>query len=71
MTLSTVKVAERISWDSLVKHLAGSSAAMTVKAAQDAAKAAVLSGEKIVTETLLKKAISDLKISDSTSGPCD
>ena len=34
---------------------------MTVKAAQDAAKASVLSGEKIVTEKLLLKAISELK----------
>ena len=34
---------------------------MIVKAAQDSAKAAVLRGDKIVTESLLKKAISELK----------
>ncbi len=61
MTLSSVKVAEPIKWDNVVKLLIGTSAAMIVKAAQDSAKAAVLRGEKIVTESLLKKAISELK----------
>lgn len=65
VTLSAVKQADRISWDSLVRQLAGASAAMTVKAARDAAKAAVLCGEKIVTEQFLKKAISELKRTDS------
>jgi SpoVK/Ycf46/Vps4 family AAA+-type ATPase len=60
-TLSAIKLADRISWENLVKQLVGASAAMTVKAAQDAAKAAVLCGEKIVTESLLRKAISELK----------
>ena len=64
-TLSAVKCADRINWELLVKQLAGASAAMTVKAAQDAAKAAVLCGEKIVTEPLLKKAISEFKSADN------
>jgi SpoVK/Ycf46/Vps4 family AAA+-type ATPase len=60
-TLASISVSERVNWDQLVRQLAGASAAMTVKAAQDAAKAAVLCGEKIVTEALLKKSISELK----------
>ena len=54
-TLSAVQLAEPIKWDTLVEQLVGASAAMIVKAAQDSAKAAVLCGEKIVTESLLKK----------------
>jgi len=61
VTLSAVNVADSVNWNSLVRQLAGASAAMTVKAAQDAAKAAVLCGEKTVTEALLEKAISELK----------
>jgi hypothetical protein len=34
---------------------------MVVKVAQDAAKAAVLAGQKIVTPAHLKQAVSDLK----------
>jgi len=60
VTLSSVKVAERIDWKVVVERLSGASAAMTVKAAQDAAKAAVLCGEKVVTESLLLKAIAEL-----------
>jgi SpoVK/Ycf46/Vps4 family AAA+-type ATPase len=65
MTLSAVNVAERINWKTLINQLSGTSAAMTVKAAQDAAKASVLRGEKIVTESLLMTAISELKRTDS------
>lgn len=60
MTLSSVKVADRINWAEVIDRLSGASAAMTVKAAQDAAKAAVLCGEKIVTESLLLKAVSEI-----------
>ncbi len=60
MTLSAVQVAPKMDWNRLVSQLAGASAAMSVKAAQDAAKAAVLCGEKVVTESLLKKAIHEL-----------
>jgi ATP-dependent 26S proteasome regulatory subunit len=65
MTLSAVKLAEPIKWNALVEQLFGASAAMIVKAAQDSAKAAVLCGEKIITESLLKNAISELKHSNS------
>jgi SpoVK/Ycf46/Vps4 family AAA+-type ATPase len=69
MTLSAVKLAERINWANLVKELTGFSAAMTVKAAQDAAKEAVLCGDKIVTESHLKKSISELNRNDSEPRP--
>lgn len=64
LTLSAVQVAERVAWKTIIEKLDGASAAMVVKAAQDAAKAAVLSGQKIVTESHLKNAIADLKRSD-------
>jgi SpoVK/Ycf46/Vps4 family AAA+-type ATPase len=61
MTLSAVPVSDRVSWKCLVQNLSGESAAMVVKAAQDAAKAAVLGGEKLVTETHLKNSVAELK----------
>jgi SpoVK/Ycf46/Vps4 family AAA+-type ATPase len=64
VTLSAVKVAENLDWDSIVQSLAKSSAAMVVKAAQDAAKAAVLAGEKVVTANHLKTAVAELKRTD-------
>lgn len=64
MTLSAVQLAEQINWKDLTRALSGSSAAMVVKAAQDAAKAAVLSGRKAVTQTHLKEAIAELKRHD-------
>ena len=69
MTLSSVKVSERINWHNVVKQLTGASAAMTVKAAQDAAKAAVLCGEKVVTEPLLLRAVSELTHSSGNRNP--
>ena len=64
MTLSAVQVSERLAWKCPIEKLAGASAAMVVKAAQDAAKAAVLGGQKIVTESHLKNAVAELKRSD-------
>jgi len=61
LTLSAVTVAENLDWGSFVQTLAGDSAAMVVKAAQDAAKAAVLAGQKIVMPAHLKAAIAELK----------
>jgi ATP-dependent 26S proteasome regulatory subunit len=60
MTLSSVKVSDRIDWTCVVDRLTGASAAMAVKAARDAAKTAVLCGEKIVTEALVLKAVSEI-----------
>ena len=64
MTLSAVEVAEPVKWSHLVEQLSGSSASMVVKAAQDAAKAAVLHGPKKVTEALLRQAIAE-QLSDN------
>ncbi len=66
-TLVAVEKDQGIDWQRLAELLFGQSAAMTVKAAQDAAKSAVLAGKKIVTETQLTKAIEDLrKVSGDT-----
>ncbi|QDV73737.1 AAA family ATPase [Botrimarina mediterranea] len=59
MTLSAVEVSPSVKWRPLVGKLAGSSAAIVVKVARDAAKAAVLEGKKVVTQTLLEGAIAD------------
>ena len=56
-TLSAVQVAEPINWTRLVEELSGASAAMVVRSAQDAAKAAVLHGPRLITESLLRQAI--------------
>jgi SpoVK/Ycf46/Vps4 family AAA+-type ATPase len=60
MALSSVQVAESVNWQELSQSLAGQSAAMVVKAAQDAAKAAILAGQKVVMVSHLKGAVSDL-----------
>jgi SpoVK/Ycf46/Vps4 family AAA+-type ATPase len=65
MTLSAVTVADNIRWQKLVDQLSGVSAAMVVKAAQDAAKTAVLAGQKVVTEAYIHKAIAELHLKDS------
>lgn len=56
-TLSSVQFVDPIDWDSLIEQLQGASAAMVVKAAQDAAKAAVLSGGHKLTQGHLRQAI--------------
>jgi SpoVK/Ycf46/Vps4 family AAA+-type ATPase len=67
MTLATVKLAEPISWPTLVKKLTGASAAMVVKAAQDAAKAAVLSGKQVVTQADLLQSITEQRRGDNAA----
>lgn len=59
--LSSVHVAERIDWRELTGELEGQSAATVVKVAQNAAKAAVLAGQKIVTPMHLRTAVADQK----------
>jgi ATP-dependent 26S proteasome regulatory subunit len=66
MTLSAVRLAELINWERLVEQLSGASAAMVVKAAQDAAKASVLSGKKGVTGSDLQQAVVELRRNDSS-----
>lgn len=65
MTLSAVKVDETIHWQSLVNQLRGATAAMVVKAAQDAAKTAVLAGREAVTESYIRAAIPELLLNNS------
>lgn len=67
MTLATVKLAEPINWAALVEHLTGASAAMVVKAAQDAAKAVVLSGKQLVTQANLLQAITEQRRTDAAA----
>ena len=67
LTLSAVQKDEAIHWHRVAQRLAGHSAAMTVKAAQDAAKAAVLSGRKAVTQDHLERAIDELRKSSVAS----
>jgi ATP-dependent 26S proteasome regulatory subunit len=50
-----------INWERIVDQLSGASAAMVVKAAQDAAKAAVLGEKKGVTESHLLQAVAELR----------
>ena len=64
-SLSGVQVSDKVDWPEAAKTLAGQPAAMVVKVAQDAAKAAVLAGQKIVMPFHLKIASSDLRRSES------
>ncbi len=61
MTLSAVELAHTLEWPPIVGQLSGASAAMVVKVAQDAAKAAVLTGGKLVTESHVQQAIAELR----------
>jgi len=61
LTLSAVQVSNRVEWEKLVSLLKGTSAAQVVKSAMDAAKAAVLNGQKLVEERHLRAAIADLR----------
>ena len=67
--LSAVAVSNDIDWRAIVKQLEGTSAAMVVKAAEDAAKAAVLEGKKQVAGKHLTAAIAEQqRASQSTNG---
>ncbi len=61
MTLSSVPTDDSINWPVMVTELTGASAAMVVKAARDAAKAAILKGKKTVNEAHLREAIEDAR----------
>jgi len=64
LTLSAVKLADPINWRCLVDQLRGAPAAMVVKAAQDAAKAAVLEGRQLVSASSIREAIAELHLSE-------
>lgn len=61
LTLSAIKVCGRVEWKTVVTALMGFSAAYVVKAAQDAAKAAVLVGRKTVEQPDLLKAVGEIR----------
>ncbi len=61
MTLSAIKIEGAVDWVGLVRRLQGAPAAMVVKAARDAAKAAVLIGGRTVSEANLLQAVDDLQ----------
>ncbi len=61
LTLSAVRVSHQIAWDKLVSLLKGTPAAQVVKVARDAAKAAVLNGQKLVEECHFLAAIGDIR----------
>ena len=65
MALSGVELDNGIQWHELVTTLAGFSAAHVVKAAQAAAKMAVLCGRRVVEEEHLRKAIDELRRPES------
>ncbi|MDR3719107.1 MAG: ATP-binding protein [Bryobacteraceae bacterium] len=65
MTLSAVSVAKPFDWSALADRLRGAPAAMVVKAARDAAKAAVLQNRRAVTEANICEAIAELHINET------
>lgn len=69
MTLSALAVEKDVDWLSLVRELSGASAAMVVKAARDAAKAAVLNGRKAITHAQVQAAIEETR--RTKSGPTE
>lgn len=66
LTLSAIKVSGQVNWNAVITALVGFSAAYVVKAAQDAAKAAVLVGRKTVEEGDLQRAISEIRKGSSS-----
>jgi SpoVK/Ycf46/Vps4 family AAA+-type ATPase len=65
MTLAAMKLSGQIDWQSIINTLKGLSAAYVVKAAQDAAKAAVLVGRKTVEEEDIRRAIDEIRRGNS------
>lgn len=61
LTLSSIEIEGNVDWAGLVRRLQGAPAAMVVKAARDAAKAAVLTGGRTVSERHLLQAVDDLQ----------
>ena len=61
LSLSGVAVEPSVDLAAMVEELNGASAAMVVKAARDAAKAAVLTGRQVVTNAHLRDAIAEVR----------
>jgi SpoVK/Ycf46/Vps4 family AAA+-type ATPase len=58
-TLSSVALSKDINWNTIVESMVGASSATVVKIANDAAKFAIIDGEKIVEERHLLTALSE------------
>lgn len=58
-TLSSISLSKQINWNLLISSIEGISSATVVKIANDAAKLAVLNGEKIIEEKHLKLALKE------------
>lgn len=58
-SLSSVQVSNDLNWDEVARRMEGMSAALVVKAAKDAAKTAVIKGEKIVDMNHLLQTLSE------------
>jgi SpoVK/Ycf46/Vps4 family AAA+-type ATPase len=65
LTLAGVKLESSMPWEEFSKQLAGASAATVVKAAQNAAKAAVLAGHQSVTQAQVKQSITELQTTEA------
>jgi SpoVK/Ycf46/Vps4 family AAA+-type ATPase len=65
-TLSAVRLDEPIGWEQIVRDLIGESAALIVKVARDAAKAAVLGGHEVVTDRHIRQAVAELRRGDKS-----
>jgi len=61
LTLSGVQFESQMPWEQFAGQLAGASAATVVKAAQDAAKAAVLVGRHSVTQAQIDQSVAELQ----------
>lgn len=59
MTVSAINKIKDIDWDSIVEKLFGSSSAIIVKVANDAAKLAVISNEKVLSQSHFEKSLSE------------
>jgi len=58
-TLSSISISKKIQWNKFIESMMGVSSATVVKIANDAAKLAVLSGEKIINEEHLQTAFQE------------
>lgn len=59
MTVSSIDKSKDINWNSIIEKLFGSSSAIVVKVANDAAKLAVISNDKVLSQTHFEKSLSE------------
>jgi ATP-dependent 26S proteasome regulatory subunit len=58
-TLSSINISKELDWKKIAKKMNNFSAALVVKVANDAAKAAVIEGGKVVLKTHLQKVLDE------------